>query len=161
MLTDPHGVRTIVIWRSRHVNSGTPMGEVEGIGGRIKARRNELRLTQKALADELGVDQPRVVKWEGGAVPETAVLPRLATVLQCSTDYLLGRPPAEDEWRLQNVRSALEAPYPTTKPASDAAASTSSGAEPPATIARAQKAVGEARVGAAAEKGRRKKTKSD
>lgn len=61
------------------------------VGRRIVARRNALRLSQEELAAVVGVKQPRVSAWETDAsVPTASYLVALSTVLQCSTDYLLG-----------------------------------------------------------------------
>lgn len=61
------------------------------IGKEIATARRGLNLTQEQLAEKLQVARQTVSKWESGlAVPETAKIPRLAEVLACSTDQLLG-----------------------------------------------------------------------
>ena len=56
----------------------------------LKARRRELGLTQKELADKLGYSEKSVSKWENGlAIAPSAVLPLLAKKLETSIDALL------------------------------------------------------------------------
>lgn len=59
---------------------------------RIRALRKQLSLTQQALADAVGVTRSAVISWEKGTYfPEGENLSNLATVLETSTDYLLGK----------------------------------------------------------------------
>ena len=52
--------------------------------------RDAAKLTQEGLAEKLGVDRSTVAKWEtGDALPRTATLPKIASVLGCSIDALL------------------------------------------------------------------------
>ena len=56
----------------------------------IKKRRKELGLTQAALAQLLGYSEKAVSKWESGkGLPPTAILPKLAKLLQTTPDGLL------------------------------------------------------------------------
>lgn len=58
---------------------------------RIKKLREENNLSQKKLAETLGVTQQAVAKWEGGkAEPDSITLINLSKLFCCSTDYLLG-----------------------------------------------------------------------
>ena len=58
----------------------------------IKRIRNQHNMTQAELAKKIGVKSPAVTKWEGGkSNPTLQNLERMATVLTCSTDELLGR----------------------------------------------------------------------
>lgn len=58
---------------------------------RLKQLRKELGLSQKSLAEHLGVTQQAVGKWETGrSSPDPATLARLAELLETSADYLLG-----------------------------------------------------------------------
>ena len=60
------------------------------IGGYIRHLRKAEGLTQKALADRLGVSFQAVSKWETGeALPDTALLPELCEVLNTTADKLL------------------------------------------------------------------------
>jgi transcriptional regulator with XRE-family HTH domain len=64
-------------------------GEVQ-IASRVRARRTALKLTQEALAVELGVTHQHVSRIEAGhAVPSLVLLVRLSQRLGVSTDYLL------------------------------------------------------------------------
>lgn len=57
---------------------------------RLKGCRKENKLTQLALANQLGVTQQAVAKWEAGkAFPKPRDLALLAKCLGVSTDYLL------------------------------------------------------------------------
>lgn len=58
----------------------------------FKELRKEKGLTQLELAKILEIDQTTVSKWElGKAVPDTAMLIKLAEFFDVSTDYLLSR----------------------------------------------------------------------
>lgn len=62
------------------------------IGERIKEAREKNELSQRALADKLGITQPAIVQWEKGIkIPNTPMMNALADVLCVTTDYLNGR----------------------------------------------------------------------
>ena len=64
------------------------------MGRRIAARRKELKMTQEALAQELGVSAQAVSKWENDlSCPDISILPKLAKTLGLTTDALLGAEP--------------------------------------------------------------------
>lgn len=57
----------------------------------IASERRRAGLTQRALADRLGVSLSKVSRWETGrCVPFGADLVKMHEVFGCSTDYLLG-----------------------------------------------------------------------
>lgn len=59
---------------------------------RIKERRAAMGLSQSQLALRLGVTAPCIAGWESGrTVPKTDMLVKLADVLGCTIDYLMGR----------------------------------------------------------------------
>ena len=59
-------------------------------GQLIARRRKEIGLTQKELAERLGVTNKAVSKWEtGGGMPDVSVLETLADALEVSVDELL------------------------------------------------------------------------
>lgn len=59
---------------------------------RLKERREQLGLSQKALAEKTGVVQQTIAGYETGSrKPDSDIINVLADVLECSTDYLLGR----------------------------------------------------------------------
>ena len=61
------------------------------LGGNIARYRKEIGLTQSELASELGLSFQAVSKWETGqSVPDTALLPKLAQVLNIGIDRLFG-----------------------------------------------------------------------
>lgn len=70
-------------------------------GERIKQRRKDKALTQSGLAQVLGVGTEYVGRWERGVYnPSAEQIIRLAQVLDCTTDWLLGlvdTPDAETE----------------------------------------------------------------
>ena len=60
------------------------------IGQHIALLRKERGLTQETLAEALSVSPQAVSKWENGhSLPETALLPGLARILDCSIDNIL------------------------------------------------------------------------
>lgn len=57
----------------------------------IKKAREKAGLTQKELADKLGLAQSTIAMWETeNSLPRTNKLPILAKLLNCTTDELLG-----------------------------------------------------------------------
>ena len=64
---------------------------INGLGERIKEQRELKRLSQKGLADIIGVSASIVSNYENGErTPSLDILMALARVFQCTTDYLLG-----------------------------------------------------------------------
>ena len=62
------------------------------VAERIKTRRAELQLTQKDIADRLKVTYQTISKYERGInIPDAETLKSLSDILQCSTDYLVGK----------------------------------------------------------------------
>lgn len=60
------------------------------LGAKIAELRKKQSLTQSELAELLNVSAQAVSKWEiGASYPDIALLPQIAGLLQCSTDYLL------------------------------------------------------------------------
>lgn len=58
---------------------------------RIKELRMQAGLSQKALAEKLFISQQSVGKWESGiSKPSPETLPKLASLFNVTTDYLLG-----------------------------------------------------------------------
>lgn len=67
------------------------------IAGRIRARRRELGLTQRFVAQTLGRTQPLIAHWEAGRhAPTIADLAALATLLRVTTDSLIYGEEARD-----------------------------------------------------------------
>lgn len=60
---------------------------------KLKEKREEKGFTTYRLAELVGVSQPYIVQLENNykEPPSGKVLSRLADVLECSVDYLLGR----------------------------------------------------------------------
>jgi len=70
------------------------MTELE-FGVRLKQYRQQKHLTQQELADQLGVSNKSVSRWESGGYPDITLLLPLSQALGMSTDELLGgQPPA-------------------------------------------------------------------
>ena len=63
-------------------------------GSRLQQARLRVNLSQQRLGELIGKDQQYVSKLERSVLPGITVetLERLADTLQCTTDYLLGRP---------------------------------------------------------------------
>lgn len=60
-------------------------------GIRLKALRKERNMTQKMLADRLGLATSAVCSYEAGArFPSYMILIKIARIFKVSTDYLLG-----------------------------------------------------------------------
>lgn len=75
------------------------------MGETISCLRKEKGMTQKDLADQLGITDKAVSKWERGvAYPDTATIPALAEILGISVEELL---------------NAKAAPTPAAKGADD------------------------------------------
>jgi len=61
-----------------------------GIGKRVRAQREGLKLTQEALARELGITHQHISRIEGGHVaPSLELIVKLSKRLGVTTDYLL------------------------------------------------------------------------
>ena len=64
----------------------------------IKQLRVRHSLSQKQLAEQLGISQQTVAKWESGnASPKPALIKRIAEYFDVSADYLLGIKPKIDD----------------------------------------------------------------
>lgn len=64
----------------------------------LKKLRKEHGLSQKALADMLGITQQAVYKYESSSVePDIQTLIYIADVFDVSVDYLIGREPENTE----------------------------------------------------------------
>ncbi|WP_339212998.1 helix-turn-helix domain-containing protein [Solibacillus sp. FSL W8-0372] len=62
------------------------------IGARIKEQRQKNRYTQKMLADKVSASPQVISNWERGYTdPSAEDISRLSEVLDCSSDYLLGK----------------------------------------------------------------------
>ncbi|MGF7057763.1 helix-turn-helix domain-containing protein [Brassicibacter mesophilus] len=62
------------------------------IGDRISSLRKELNLNQKELADKVGLTEASLSRYENNLrEPKAEIIARIAKVLGCSTDYLLGQ----------------------------------------------------------------------
>ena len=65
---------------------------IDGLAERLQQMRQRYGLSQKVVADRLGISPSVVSGYETGArVPSADVLLKLAGLYHCSTDYLLGR----------------------------------------------------------------------
>lgn len=65
--------------------------KLSSLGSYIRSLRTQKRLTQQALADQLGVTDKAVSKWERNlSYPDIALFPALARILDVTVDELLG-----------------------------------------------------------------------
>ncbi len=61
------------------------------MGGKLKTLRTEKKLTQKQVADQIGLAISAVSSYESGTrYPSYDVLVKLANIFHVSTDYLIG-----------------------------------------------------------------------
>lgn len=80
--------------------------ELQQIGSRLSVCRQNKNMTQEELANKLGVTPQALSKWERGiSLPDTAMLPDIARMLEISTDYLLG---ISQENNTQNINSEIQ-----------------------------------------------------
>ncbi len=68
------------------------VGEYGGVGPRIRALRLEKNMTQRQLADKVGVDRTSLSSYENNKrVPDLFILCSLADIFGISLDELVGR----------------------------------------------------------------------
>lgn len=80
----------------------------EIIGKRIKIKREELRITQKSLAERVGVTPSAINQFEKGEKkPSSFLLTGIAEELGVSTDYLLGASQEENLFLSGDVAAAF------------------------------------------------------
>lgn len=71
-------------------------------GERLRQARTEKGYSQGALAKKLGINYQQIYRWEqGGAEPQPDTIVRLAELLDCTTDWLLGRVAEPNEYAPQ------------------------------------------------------------
>lgn len=59
---------------------------------RLKEMRHICQLTQRQMAEKIGISQPSYIRYENGkSEPTLENLDKIATIFDVSTDYLLGR----------------------------------------------------------------------
>lgn len=64
--------------------------DIRTVGNQIAFLRKQKGITQNELGERLGVSFQAVSKWERGeTLPDTAILPDLAEVLETSVDFIL------------------------------------------------------------------------
>ena len=64
--------------------------DIKKVGEQIAALRNDIGLTQTELGERIGVSFQAVSKWERGeTLPDVALLPNLAKILETSVDFIL------------------------------------------------------------------------
>ena len=65
--------------------------EPKKIGAFLREQRIKLAITQAELAERVNVSAQSVSNWERGeSLPDIALLPDLASILDCSIDAMLG-----------------------------------------------------------------------
>lgn len=76
---------------------------MSSIGDRILGLRKELNLSQKELAENVGITEASLSRYENNLrEPRAEIIIRLADALNCSTDYLLGKTDVKDDIPLPN-----------------------------------------------------------
>lgn len=79
---------------------------MDKIGERIKTERLNRDMTQKELAQSLGVTQDSISLWEmGKRIPDTQYIIEFCRVFDISAGYLLG---IEDDFGTQTIASVRE-----------------------------------------------------
>ncbi len=75
----------------------------EKIGAFILELRKEQGMTQKQLADKIGVSDKAISRWETGrGIPDTSIMPELCDILQINVNELLsGQHLSEDDYNEQ------------------------------------------------------------
>ena len=64
---------------------------VQGFGERLQQKRSSIKLSQKEVANAVGVNPSVISNYEiGERTPSVEVLMALASLYHCSVDYLLG-----------------------------------------------------------------------
>ena len=64
---------------------------VQGLGERLQQKRSSMKLSQKEVANAVGVNPSVISNYENGKrTPSVEVLMSLASLYHCSVDYLLG-----------------------------------------------------------------------
>lgn len=72
------------------MDDNAPMDGIEPLGRRIKRERLGRGMTQRVLAEEVGVGTPHISKIEAGREsPSDELLRKIAEVLDCDFDELL------------------------------------------------------------------------
>lgn len=85
----------------------------EKIGKFIKDKRLELKMTQKDLADKLGISDRAISKWENGrGVPDVSLLSDLSKVLDVTiNDLLSGEVVKKEEYQQkfeENIMNTID-----------------------------------------------------
>lgn len=66
-----------------------PPENIDGvIGEAMRRRRRQLKLRQKEVAEEIGVTQQTVARWEGGQRPDEEYVDKIAEFLELDTTIL-------------------------------------------------------------------------
>lgn len=82
------------------------------IGKRIAKRRKELKLSQEALGEKLGVSFQAVSSWEREVyIPDISKLDEIARALNISKAWLLEEDEAKPEWELHDEMFKIEHMY--------------------------------------------------
>lgn len=67
-------------------------GGINVLGTRVKTLRKEMKLTQQALGDKVGLKKSSISEIENGNnAPSNEVLSKMTEVFDVTADYLLGR----------------------------------------------------------------------
>ena len=75
----------------------------------IKEKRKQANITQSELAASIGVGQSAVAMWETGAShPRVELLPKIASVLNCTVDDLLKQEDSSMEKAYLTVKDIQE-----------------------------------------------------
>jgi len=90
------------------------------IGEKIKKRRLELNLTQKELADAVGITEATLSRYENNLrIPNADILKKIATILKTDMDYFVDIPqsqPTSQAWHIDEVVKKFLENNPDVRP---------------------------------------------
>ncbi len=79
------------------------------IGQRILNLRKELNLSQKELAEKVGITEASLSRYENNLrEPKAEIITKISEALGCSTDYLLGKTNIKDQNIPQLHKDSIE-----------------------------------------------------
>lgn len=79
------------------------------IGDKIRELRVSKNLTQQELGDLLHIRKQTVYKWEKGInIPDSETLSELASIFECTTDYLVGKSDNHSIRTIENDNYAIK-----------------------------------------------------
>lgn len=94
-------------------------GTGAAFGSRLKARRDQLGLTQDFMAQKTGISRAAIQAYESGKIPKGDYLLVLSDLLDCSTDWLLKGTAGQENSAPPASTTAQAVPPPAPPPEED------------------------------------------